>query len=141
MNNDKGHSLEKSNPLRIYFGEGYYETRMRAPLSPFFTDSFDVPRQLEEDGFSLAEVADELVECARVCSSVRRVALGYNGRRYFICVTVEDFTDIPFPAVYNQFSKCRGISLEKSAVQVFEQSAKNSYPLAYASDSYLIFSD
>lgn len=141
MSNGKGYSLEKSNPIRIYIEGDYYETQMRAPLSPFIKDRFDIPRQIEEDGFSLEEVTSELVDRAGECPSVKRVAIGYNGSRYFICVTVDNFRKISFPDVYNHFSACRGISLEKSAVQVFELKAKDNYPLAYASDSHLIFSN
>ena len=141
MDYGKKYSLEKANPLRLYVGDVYYERQMRAPLSPFITDLFDIPRQLEEDEFSLEEVTNELVDRAGECPSVKRVAISYNGSTYFICVTVDNFQRIPFPDVYNHFSTCRGISIEKSAIQVFEQEAKDNYPLAYASDAHLIFSN
>lgn len=134
-------SLGKSNPIRIYLGDVYYETQIRAPLSPFIRDRFNIPGKLEADGFSIEEITDELIERAGECPSVRRVAIGYNGNRYFICVTVDNFERIPFPDVYDHFSRCKGICLEKSAIQVFKQEAKDNYPLAYASDAHLIFSN
>lgn len=135
----------KSNCMRFLFEQGEtlvcYDVGPETPALGIVPQPFDVHSQMDADGISLSEIAEDLRRCAEGHAEVENVSLHYTGCRYSVVVVLHEISEETVSEIYGSFEQaCQTCGPHRPTITVLGPKQRDCFVLS-AADSYRIYSN